>query len=348
MRRVLWMLTGLFVLLLAACNKQNIEPAPTATVKPTETMAPAIATPTEEPTPTPEPGPVSYTTGLPFEGEYRPVIVSIENSPAARPQRGLQTADVVYEVPVEGSITRFICVFADNVPEEVMPVRSARVPFLYIQHEWDAIFMHFGGAGSGSGERHAPYSFYGHALYDDLKFDIDGLSGKWNDYYYRVSTADAPHNVMGNPLLAQQLYDYNPEPLHWKFDSGASYTGESVSEFALEMCSNDSDYISYRYDAQNDVYLRSMNGKPFLSAETEEQVSVKNIIVQYSTYKTSDDRKLWEMTGGGNADFYIGGQLIHGTWERKTEDDETVYYDGQGQQIVLRPGNTWIHISPQE
>ena len=79
---------------------------------------------------------LSYTTGLPTEAPYQPVMVVIENSTDARPHTGLQTADVVYEVPVEGDITRFIAVFQDDVPTGVMPVRSGRAPFLCIQAEW--------------------------------------------------------------------------------------------------------------------------------------------------------------------------------------------------------------------
>ena len=91
-----------------------------------------------------------------------------------------------------------------------------------------------------------------------------------------------------------------------------------------------------------------MNGKAFKSAETGEQVAVKNVIVQYSTYASKDVYKVWDMTGGGRADYYIGGKLIKGTWKKDAADSPTIFYDDQGQQIVLKPGNTWIHIHPEE
>ena len=92
-------------------------PTPKVTTEPVPTV---VTTPTSTPIPTATAKlvPTSFTTGLPFDGEYLPIIVSIENSPAARPQLGLQTADIVYEIPVEGSVTRFLCVFSDNVPEK--------------------------------------------------------------------------------------------------------------------------------------------------------------------------------------------------------------------------------------
>lgn len=323
---------------LVACKTEDSEPTPTVvpTAKAVELEVVETAKSNEN---------LSYTTGLPFEGVYQPVIVVIENSAAARPQTGLQTADVVYEVPVESSITRFVCVFSDHVPSEVMPVRSARVPFLYIQHEWDAIFMHYGG--SAYKYQDEPHSVYGHDLYSDIRIAIDGWRG-WNDYFFRVKDIKAPHNVMGNPLLAQALYDYSPKPLSWQFDSNVVYSGENVSEISLNMCSTDDNFISYKYDAENDTYLRFMNGKEFVSAETEQQVSAKNIIVQYSTYTVYKDIKLWEMVGSGKADIYIDGNLMKGTWERQSISDETVYFDDARNQIVFKPGNTWIHIHPIE
>jgi hypothetical protein len=348
MKRILFiiMIATLFLGMTACAPEAEPTPTPVPAATPAATAV-ATPSPTAEPTPTPVSGPVSYTTGLAYDGEYKPVMVVIENSPQARPQTGLQTADVVYEVPVEGSITRFVCVFSDSVPEGVMPVRSGRVSFLYIQQEWNAVFMHFGG--SGSGMDGAPvYTFYGHELHDDIAIDVDGLKGKYSDYYHRTDTAEAPHNVMGNPLLAQQLYDYSPQPLGWLFDENAALTGDDGTQVSLAMCSNIKGYVSYTYDAARGAYLRSMQGKPFMSAETGSQVAVTNVIVQYSTYDSIDGYKVWKMTGGGAADFYIGGVKITGTWEKASAADPTIYRDAQGQQIVLRPGNTWIHIHPED
>lgn len=335
---------------LTSCNAEKDTATPSA--EPTQTYV-STPSPTETITPEPTLSPMpqqklSYTTGLPFEGEYKPVIAVIENSRPARPQTGLQAADVVYEVPVEGGITRLVCVFSDNVPSEIMPVRSCRVPFLYIQHEWDAVFMHYGGSGKSSSDRDEPYSVYGHKLYKQIKYHVDGLSG-YAKYYKRVKGKKTPHNVMGFPDRAQKLYDYEPEPIGWLFDADAAYAGEDVLSVDLKLCSNDKNYVSYDYDGTNDIYLRSMNGKTFTSAETKQQVGVKNVIVLYSTYKKSvSGIKLWNLVGSGKADFYIGGKRIKGSWERKSEDDKTVFYDDRGEQIVLRPGNTWIHLSPSK
>lgn len=336
----------LIIVLLVSCTPESSlpEPTPSPTPAPAPTSTP-IATTTPEPTPQPT-EPVSFTTGLPFDGPYKPVMAVIENAPAARPQTGLQTADIVYEVPVEGSITRFVCVFSDNIPEEILPVRSARVPFIYIQGEWEGILMHYGAAGRKESQWKKDYSVYGHSLYKKAGTVMDGLSSKWNKYFYRTNAAKVPHNVVGKPQLAAELYDYEPTPAGWTFSSSYSYTGEAVTQINLAMCSKDKNYVSYTYDEEKGVYLRFMNGKPFKAAETGEQVHVKNIIVQYSTYSSSTGRKLWKLVGSGKAEYYVGGRLISGSWKRESELSKTVFLDDNGQQIVLAPGNTWVHISP--
>lgn len=339
---------------LAGCGAQSPVPSAIITpepaiesVTPTELPKPdptPTPTPTSVPTQTPQSLNISHTTGLPFYGEYRPIMIVIENSAKARPQLGLQTADVVYEVPVEGSTTRFVCVFSDNVPKEVMPVRSGRVPFLFIQREWNAIFMHFGG--SGSRRDHNAYSFYGHKLYDKIITVVDGLKGNLKGYFYRDKKKPSTHDVVGKPLRAQALYKYQPEPLNWLFDDSIEYSGEIVPKINLKMCSGNKNFVSYKYDPDKNVYMRYMGGKKFMSAETGKQVSVKNVIVQHSTYEVELKIKLWKLVGEGKADFYIGGKHIKGSWKRESEASKTIYYDAVGNQIVLLPGNTWIHLSP--
>lgn len=287
----------------------------------------------------------SSTTGFDFDGDYEPVMAVIENSPAARPQTGLQTADVVYEVMVEGSTTRFVSVFSDKVPEEILPVRSGRAPFLYIQQEWDGLFMHFGASGHGA-TNPPDYTFFGNKLYKDIKIDLDGLTGNKDGVFKRVNTAPAPHNVMGNPLLAQKQYNYKPKPLDWKFDAAVFYPGESVTSINLPFTTSNNSYVSYTYDFDKGVYLRSMSGVPFMAAETKAQLQVKNVIVQYTSYSIKSVYKDWDMVGTGRADFYIGGMYVQGSWTKDSPTAQTMYKDAMGNPIVLKPGNTWIHIHP--
>ena len=104
-----------------------------------------------------------------------------------------------------------------------------------------------------------------------------------------------------------------------------------------------------------------MSGKEFLtytvtededgnqSTETE-QVCVQNLIIQYAnTYELSGDvkgRRGYDTIGEGEAEFFINGRHLMGRWERKTQEDETVYYTEDGEQLKLLPGNTWVELHP--
>src|SRR5687768_6328095 len=107
-----------------------------------------------QPEPSPLPPPFSLLDGV-FLSEdevtvatdRRPVAVMVDNlAYAARPQLGLDKADLVYEALVEGGITRFMAVYLRQEPEMVEPVRSVRTPFLYLASELGAIVVHDGAA----------------------------------------------------------------------------------------------------------------------------------------------------------------------------------------------------------
>ena len=93
------------------------------------------AAPPPKPKPTPTPtathSPVPQQLLSPFTGEpvrsLGPVLaVKIDNIVYARPQTGLTAADIVYVLPVEGGLTRFLAIFSSHFPPVIGPVRSTR------------------------------------------------------------------------------------------------------------------------------------------------------------------------------------------------------------------------------
>lgn len=356
MKRLFALLLILTVALFSACSG---EPQPTLSPVVLETSSDS-ATPSPSPSPSETPTSsspqkkVSFTTGLPFEGEYKPVGVMIENSAAARPQTGLQAADIVYEAVAEGGITRFFCIFNDNLPELVGPVRSLRIYYLMIQKEWDSIIVHWGGPHNGGDA-----DVYGKAS-NHLKVRVDGLKGirvdgkktgtKLKQYVWRASGGGV-HDCRANVKNIQTLYNYTPkERAPWLFDASTAYAPNdaAVSKVLLPFAHNEN-YCWYVYDKQKDVLVRYMDKKEFTDAATKKPVEVKNLIVQYVNYFSLNEGKGRQgigQTGTGEAEFIIGGKHIKGTWERKDFDSQTTYKDETGKEIVLRPGNTWVAIHP--
>jgi hypothetical protein len=345
------LLCGLLVLVmttaLCACGAPGDAATPTLTIAvstpepPTSTLQLAPQ-PTPEPTPESTPAVRSYTTGIPVAalGEYKPIGVMIENAPAARPQYGLQAADIVYEAPVEGC-TRFFCIYNDTLPEKVGPVRSARIYYLQIQQEWDCAYVHFGGPSSGKANVYKSSS-------DSIKTRIDFIKGKYNDYYWRDKNVSAPHNAFTDVQKCQTLVKEESKVRSFLYADTPQYTGTSVAEVVLPFYAGE---VTYKYSAEKDVLERYMGGKPFTDATTDETVAVKNLIVQYCKfYHGGEDKGRWlaELVGTGKAEFFIGGKHIDGTWSRDSYEAPTVYKDGSGNEIVLQPGNTWIAMHPQD
>ena len=145
MKRVLLVIAALLSLtvLLAACKKSG-DTISTPTAESTPATVEATPAPTELP-----PYEANVLTGEPKGADYpegqRITAVMVNNIVAARPQRGLSKADILFEIKVEGGITRFMPVFTDykNVGE-VGPVRSGRDQFFRLILPWQALYIHEG------------------------------------------------------------------------------------------------------------------------------------------------------------------------------------------------------------
>ena len=329
----------IFVLAFCSCGTPESESTTEPTPVPTPISTPI---PTTEIVIEVEPVLASYTTGFPIDErtEYKPIGVVIENSAAARPQNGLQSADIVYEAPVEGC-TRFFCIYNDTLPENVGPVRSARIYFIKIQQEWDCAFAHFGGPESGEANVYLASS-------EHIKTRINFIKGTYNDYYWRISSRNKPHNAYTNVKKCQELMEEEAKVRTFNFDSDFEYEGRAISSVVLPFYSGE---VTYRYNASKDLLLRYMGKKEFIDADTKKAVEVQNLIVQYNHFYHGNEAKgrwLCDLVGSGKADFFIGGKHIKGTWERADYDKPTIYKDSKGNEIVLQPGNTWIASHPDD
>lgn len=299
---------------------------------------------------------ISPTTGNVFEIEhdFYPIMVTIENASGARPQTGLNQADIIYEFPVESTITRFLCIYNDNLPKVVGPVRSARYYFLYCQKEWDCIYEHFGGAM----EKFDPINVY-NSKYNWIRVNIDGLLGKYSSFYWRDNSRQAPHNVYSDLTYVKEKYpDFvSSRSYFWPHSDQPSSSEISAKKIHIPYASKKKPNVEFYFDEATGLYTRRENGEIFKSVETnstgntvQEPVTTNNIIVQYvpmdTLHTTSYYRRIINMVGTGKAEFFINGKYISGKWERKTDKDVTQYFDDQGNEIALSVGKTWVAIQP--
>ncbi|HSL57842.1 MAG TPA: DUF3048 domain-containing protein, partial [Acidimicrobiales bacterium] len=195
-RRALVAVLVVAALIAASCGGDDEEAAPVTTEAPPETTTSTTAPPT---TTTTEPGPAAPLTGLPVDDEAvlaRPALVlKIDNAPEARPQAGINQADVVYEELVEG-ISRLAAVFHSTDADPVGPVRSARQSDIDIVAGLNRPMFGFSGANTG--------------VLRAVRNAGNTIDASWDalpDLYARDRSRRAPHNLFTN---TSQIYGRAP------------------------------------------------------------------------------------------------------------------------------------------
>ena len=335
------------VLLLSGCGKtstpQAQEPTPTQTVaetKPQETVAPTEAVPEPIPVGMYETVPegVSPLTGLPYEGDGKAIMVQIENTAAARPQSGITKADLIYEMEVEGQITRLTAFFLSEYPTKVGPVRSARKQHMYLWKEWGYMYVFYGGS-SRTGQN--IYDIQRELGISAVRIDGMGTSAGFS----RSSDREAPHNAYTNlDYLIKNKYDFEPKPRTMYFDDSLEIVGERAHTVEFEYASNNR--IRYVYDENSKLYKRFINGEPMKDKEDGNQVKVRNIIVQHMPHYHVTETVYTNMDqiGSGKAEYFTDGVKRTGTWTRESVEALTKYYDESGKEINFSPGVTFIQL----
>jgi len=283
--------------------------------------------------------PICPLTGLPYHGEYKPVAMVIENSPAARPQSGLIYADLVYEAHAEGGITRFLAIFLSERPEIVGPIRSVRHYFMHMAREWDALLVHYG------------QSFIAEAQFNTIQVRrLNGLVMPNEKPFWRDNSRKAPHNVYIDTNDCLERIDFEQKERGFEFSTDPPPGAKEYTSLTLPF-NQSSSMVEYRYDKEKGVNLRYMNGKPHVDRESGEQLYNKNIIVQYAKHGILEPGAGYrevEVIGSGKAVYFIDGKYQEGTWERKGPNAPTQYLDSSGQPIRLSPGKVWIEVVPTD
>lgn len=303
-------------------------PSPTVTPRPTATLTPTpSATPTITPTPTPS---------LANHFSRKPIALMVENHPDARPQSGLNRADVVYEVVTEGFITRFLAIFANRDAEVVGPIRSTRHYFVALAAEYNAILGHAGASPQGFA-----------AIQRTGLVTVDNNFGEGR--YYRISERDAPHNLYTSveDVRASADDEGRSDLSAITFKSDAPVEPGKVVE-ALRVTYPDGYYVQYRYVRETNSYNRFIEGVPHVDAYDGEQYHPKNVVVQFVEIwpipRDNAGRVDMELVGSGECFVFQDGRVIKGTWEKQSETGPTIFRDGDGNRVSFNAGQTWIQI----
>ena len=330
----------------------------------------------------------SPTTGLPWNDRYLPMLVQVNNPMSSvtfngntvkaagigdRAPWGGQFADIVFEgMLYRTGITRmsflFSDCFADGQPMGgVGPVRSARIRHVLLREEWQSGLVYAGGPRR---EDNNIKELFAQTGADEKGVLFDLLSNSFTEHKNRVKDKKSPDNynadVAGLRSLIPESYVSVPRPFlfadespYLKDDYGMAHT--------IHLDWGQKEYIShFRYDENDKLYRRfcgpgsdlaewvpymSYTGSETRDEASMEQLSFANLIIQRVHYEYENRNTIIPDTtqnNKGNADIFIGGRYIPGYWVRNSVEAPTVFYDDQGNELVLSRGKTFIAHFPPE
>ena len=258
------------------------------------------------------------------ENKIVPVSVIIDNIEYSHPLSGLEKASIVYEAPVEGDITRFLAIFDDSdLPSKIGPIRSARPYFIDFSEEYGGIFIHAGGSPEALSR-----------LNNTSLYNLDEF--KYGNYFYRDVSREAPYNLyITGSSIKKFIKDFNVPPNFSVAFSPWQYKEEEKNwpYHGPEIKINFKKEIVWRYNNDGQFYERE--GGNF---------KTKNLIILETDIKSIDelDRRFIRTEGSGRAFFLEKGKAFLGLW--KKEAGRIKFYDEEGKEVSLLPGNTWIEI----
>jgi Protein of unknown function (DUF3048) N-terminal domain/Protein of unknown function (DUF3048) C-terminal domain len=280
---------------------------------------------------------VAPLTGVAPAGESltRPALeVKIDNTPEARPQGGVDVADVVYEEVVEGEFTRLLTILNSALSDTVGPIRSVRATDANLVWPLGGVFAYSGGAPpSVELIRQAPVNA------------VDETSA--GNAMFRERGRAAPLNLFGRPaeLIGKGGQPVPPRPLFRYLGKNEQLTGDPAT--AVHVGFKAGFDPTYTYDAQSRTWKRSIGLAPFNGASGQ-QVAPTNVIVQFTNYEGGVGSPTAEgvTVGEGDAWVFTDGKVIRGRWTRPAKEQPAQYVDAAGKPIKLLPGRTWVELPP--
>ncbi|MGW2298838.1 DUF3048 domain-containing protein [Streptomyces violaceorubidus] len=263
-----------------------------------------------------------------------PVLaVKVDNVPAARPQTGLEAADVVYAEPVEAGLSRLMAIYATALPASVGPVRSARESDLELLGQFDRPVLAFSGAQS----KLLP-------LIDKAPLRAESPN-EAPGAYLRAADRQAPHNLYLSPgkLLPKPSggaalttgFTYGKAPAGGRAESSRTVRYPSAS-------------FTFTWSGSRDRWLVSLDGDPARTADGG-RLAPATVVVQHVKVRESHFRDFRgsnspyvESVGSGKAEVLREGRAFEATWKRGSAADGTAFTTKDGKPLNFAEGQVWV------
>jgi len=345
-RALALLLAAVLALSLAGCGKEEPEPVrpPEPEPEPVEELPVLPAEPDV-------PSGTNPLTGLPMEPEYenlRPVGIMLNNLKAAQPQLGISKADIIYEVPVEGGITRMLALYQTVEDVNILgSVRSARPYFVELALGHDAIYVNAGGS---------------QEAYSNLRsWKVDHKDGVRGGEDAKIFWRDADrrkNNGYEHSLITsgEKILEYlSKGRIAVEHGEGWDYP-QTFRDYSVPAEGQGAEHIKVRfsnyktgtfdYDAASGKYLVGQYGKEHMDGDTGEQVSAVNVLVLKTSIAVLDDvgRLRVKTTGEGEGTFFCAGTAVPIRWSREDRNSPFEYTLEDGSALALGQGNSYVCI----
>jgi len=337
-------------LILSACASEEAEsPDTSTTTEPTTTTSTTTTSTLPQTTTTIDTRETSVINGLPVDDpvllDRRVLAVKIDNHPRANPQSGIDQADMVIELRVEG-ITRYIAVLHQSDSDFLGPMRSGRPTDPTLLAAFNEPTFVISGA--------QPWVT---SLIVSKAVKLVGETGP--PATFRSSERSAPHNLYVNTELLREVSDdreYPDEPPTgpiWEFGP-ISDDAEPASSVEIDFSGNT---VTWTWDEDLGLWLKTAYDREttYRSEDgTEERLGVPVLVALYVEQYTArppagvsgSSLPASRTTGSGKAFVFADGRVIEGTWDRDSELEWFTLTDSDGETILAPPGKSWVSLVP--
>lgn len=286
---------------------------------------------------------VNLLTGLPGTNN-RILAAKIDDTNAAHPQVGVESADVVYIEQVEAGLTRLVALFSSYYPVKIGPIRSARISDIDILAEYGRVGFIFSGAQSKM-----------YPVIDSANLANLGAQRNPPTVYVRDPLRNAPTNMFVYPDKLLEV-DPNAEDVEqvrapgWVFGPNPG-NGKPITRAEVNWPNA---RYAVTWSQEEDRWLIEFNGRPNINAEGY-QLGSPTFVIQLVDIEPSEfgDRyggitPKHEVIGQGRGYLLRDGQAIEVSWQRESATSQTRWSLIDGQPAPFEPGQIWIALTENE
>lgn len=270
------------------------------------------------------------------------LVVKIDDTVSARPQIGIDRADVVYIEQVEGGLTRLAAVFSSEIPTLIGPIRSARISDIEILAQYGRVVFAYSGAQS----KMLP-------VISAANLNDYGAQRQSPTIYTRDESRTSPTNmVLRADLLLEKVRSDGREiaksrSVGWSFGNlptgGVAITGAKMSWPAAS--------YEVTWNSDEERWLISNNGVANMSASGTQHGPTTFLIQLVEIFPSEYGDKFGGVTplsvtvGSGTGFVLRDGQYFAATWSRPDELSGTTWLALDGSELAFARGQVWIALT---